>query len=183
MKNLKVILFCLVALVQLAIPASMISKHVQTLKHGRLWKLRTAPVDPVDPFRGRYVVLRFDAQEFTRAEPLPYDQQVYAILQNNAEGFAEIERVETQPASGDNVIQIISDGHYNGKQRIRFPFDRFWMSEHLAQEAEGALASNSTRERKNAYVTIRVRGGHAVIEDLYVDDRPIVEYLRSTASP
>ena len=53
MNKLRLIIFILVALTQVAVPASMIWKRQHTLREGRAWKFRTAPVDPVDMMRGR----------------------------------------------------------------------------------------------------------------------------------
>src|SRR5205085_8475834 len=68
MKPWRLIVFVLVALAQLAAPGSLIWKRENTLRKGSVWKFRTAPVDPVDAFRGRYVALQFEVetQEVTR---------------------------------------------------------------------------------------------------------------------
>ena len=70
MNKLRLIIFLLVALAQIAVPASMIWKRQRTLSEGRVWKFRTAPVDPVDAMRGRYLALRFEAEEFP-SHPVP----------------------------------------------------------------------------------------------------------------
>ncbi len=49
--------FC-VALLQIYTPVSMIIARESTLKEGVLFRFKTAPVDPYDAFRGRYVALR-----------------------------------------------------------------------------------------------------------------------------
>ena len=58
MKMLRILIFGVVALAQLAVPTAMVWQRDQTLKQGRVWKFRTAPVDPVDVIRGRYIALR-----------------------------------------------------------------------------------------------------------------------------
>ncbi len=61
MKNKKgFILFCLVALVQVSIPLSMIYRSEKTLENGKVFLFKTAPVDPYDAFRGKYVQLGFE---------------------------------------------------------------------------------------------------------------------------
>ncbi|MFL6501202.1 MAG: GDYXXLXY domain-containing protein, partial [Candidatus Udaeobacter sp.] len=59
MKTLRLLIFGVVALAQLTVPAAMVWQRNQTLEQGRVWKFRTAPVDPVDVIRGRYIALRF----------------------------------------------------------------------------------------------------------------------------
>src|SRR5438132_6111729 len=92
MKMLRILIFGLVALAQLAVPATMVWQRDQTLKQGRIWKFRTAPVDPVDVIRGRYIALRFTAEEF--AAPAKFEagnKPVYAVLKQSTDGFAEID--------------------------------------------------------------------------------------------
>jgi uncharacterized membrane-anchored protein len=86
-KSWRLLVFAVVGLAQLAVPASLIWKREQTLRHGSVWKFRTAPVDPVDAFRGRYVALEFEAEGQTISPPpnLGYDQTVFLTLRLNAE--------------------------------------------------------------------------------------------------
>ncbi len=95
MNRLRIPIFLLVALVQVSVPASMIWKRHHTLRDGRLWKFKAAPVDPEDPFRGRYVSLRFAAEEFAQPEALAITSAdaLYVRLKNDADGFAQIESV------------------------------------------------------------------------------------------
>jgi uncharacterized membrane-anchored protein len=173
MKTLRLVLFIVVALIQLGVPASGIWKRQQTLGHGRLWKFRTAPVDPVDAFRGRYIALRFEAEQ------LGPDQtgvgKRYVALREDTDGFAQIENISAEPLKGDNVI--LTTGRYYS--RINFPFDRYWVTEKDAVAADKAYAENSRGDKKNAYVTVRVRDGDAAIEELYLDGQPLKEYLRT----
>ena len=62
MKSWRLIVFAVVAAAQLGVPASLMWKREQTLRHGSVWKFRTAPVDPIDAFRGRLIALEFDAE-------------------------------------------------------------------------------------------------------------------------
>jgi len=48
------------------------------------------------------------------------------------------------------------------------------MPEELAKEVDRSLWR---RGQRPAWVTVRVRAGAAVVEDLYVDGRPIREWL------
>jgi uncharacterized membrane-anchored protein len=183
MKNLRLAIFILVALAQLAVPAYAVWRRTQTLKNGRVWKFHTAPVDPEDAVRGRYVMLGLKADEVPQAERLPPTEKVYAILKEESDGFAVVERLSTTPVTGDNVIKVLPGGWWNNAQHIQFPFDRYWVNEKLAPEAERAYRANSRQQKQNAYVTVRVRNGDAALEELYIDNQPLKEYLRSHATP
>ena len=53
---------------------------------------------------------------------------------------------------------------------------------HIAPEAERAYAQHSTRVANDAYVTVRVRAGHAALEQLYIGGQPVADFLRSDAA-
>ena len=179
MNKLRLIIFLLVALAQIAVPASMIWKRQRTLREGRLWKFRTAPVDPVDAMRGRYLVLRFEAENFPSAKPLPYGDTVYAKLKEDADGFAVVDQVDVTLAEGDDVVKAESYSYYEKMAHLRFSFDRLWVTEANAPAAEKAYADHSRRGKVDAYVTVRVRAGDAGIEELYIAGQPLREYLRA----
>ena len=184
MKSFRLLIFALVALAQLSVPGWLVWMRTQTLTKGRVWKFRTAPVDPLDAIRGRYVALSFKAEQVPQANPLPLSSSAYALLREGASGFVEVERLSTTPLTGDNVMKVKPRGWYDGSQRVDFPMDRYWMNEKSAPEAERAYrAANSGKEKENAYVTVRVHNGDAAIEELFIDDQPLPEYLRSHPAP
>lgn len=181
MNKLRLIIFLLVALAQIAVPASMIWKRQRTLSEGRLWKFRTAPVDPVDAMRGRYLSLRFEAEQFTCSGKLAYGEMVYARLKEDADGLAIIDQASETPAEGDDVVQAESLSCYEGKGRVKFFFDRLWVTEANAPAAEKAYAEHSLREKVDAYATVRVHNGDAGIEELFIAGQPLRDYLRAHA--
>ena len=183
MNKLRLIIFLVVALIQITVPASMIWKRQRTVREGRLWKFRTAPVDPVDAMRGRYLVLRFEAENFTSARPLPYRATVYVKLKEDADGFAVVDQTDETPTEGDDVVKVESYSYYERMAHVRFPFDRLWITEASAPAAEKAYAEHSQREKVDAYATVRVTAGDSGIEELYIAGQPLREYLRTHPPP
>jgi uncharacterized membrane-anchored protein len=187
MKRIRVLIFILVALAQLAVPAMLAWERIQTLAHGRVWKFKTAPIDPEDAIRGRYVGLRFAAESFPAPAPAKSDQieagsTVYVVLKEDANGFAQVDHVSPTELKGDNVVKARSGYSSEDTQKIWFPFDTYWLTEKSAPAAETAYRENSRRGKENAYVTVRVRDGDAALEQLYIDDKPLAEYLRAEAA-
>jgi uncharacterized membrane-anchored protein len=175
MKHWRLIVFVLVALAQLAAPGSLIWKRETTLRKGSVWKFRTAPVDPVDAFRGRYVALQFEVetQELTRPANAENEQTFFVTLKQGADGFAEIDQVSgTAPARDDFMVAQL-----NGN-KVALPFDKYWVTERDAPAAEAAYFAQSRRDKRNAFVTVRVFRGDAAIEQLYLDNQPLGDYLR-----
>ena len=183
MKNMKWLLpvFVVVALVQLAVPAGMIVRREITLKEGKAYKFHTAPVDPYDAFRGRYVALSLEPNSVAvpANSNFEYRSKVYVTLEEGPDGFARFTGATIEPPVGRDYIKADSWGSYPaGKLTLRLPFDRFYMEESAAPKAEKAYREHSRRGQQDAYVTIRVRNGFAVLENLYVAGKPITEFVR-----
>jgi uncharacterized membrane-anchored protein len=179
MNMLRILIFSVVALAQVAVPAAMVWQREQTLKQGRVWKFRTAPADPVDAIRGRYIALRFPAEEFD--SPTKFEsgnKSVYAVLKQDTDGFAELDHLTTETVATDDVVPVESAWWSGGKQHVRFPFDKFWVAEANAPAAERAYVENNRRDKQNAYVTVRVRHGDAALDQLFIDTKPLSDYLR-----
>ena len=179
MKYGRLIVFVLLAFAQLAVPGSLIWKREHTLRQGSVWKFRTAPVDPVDVFRGRYVALQFEVetQQISPPEKAGYSDTVFVTLKQNADGFAEIDQVSATKPAGDDFLTAELSG-----KTISLPFDKYWVTERDAPAAETAYRNLSRRDKQNAFATVRVFRGDAALEQLYLDNQPLGDYLRANAA-
>lgn len=182
----------LLALVQWAVPAAMIHGQQKTLAEGEVYRFRNAPVDPADPFRGRYVTLSFDAACVPKdvAHGDMNARPLYALLGQDVDGYATVARLsDSRPGQGDyvNVRRSRWDSGCLGSElRVDFPFNRYYLPEDLAPRAESAyrdMTSRSSGEvgRVAAYVGVRVREGHAALEELYLDGKPLRQFLAEEA--
>lgn len=171
--------FVCMALLQVGVPLSMIARREATLKNGQPLKFKTAPVDPYDAFRGRYVALNVEQNTFTatNAPDFVRNQPVFAIIGEDDDGFAFITDVTPRRPRQGHYIKARVWYRSGDELRIRFPFDRYYMNEKLAPEAERAYRDHSRRSQHDAYIRVRVSGGFAVLEELYVADKPIREFM------
>ncbi len=180
-------MFVAVAIVQLAVPISQIWKHENILRTGTPYKFRTAPVDPYDAFRGRYVALGFaDTEAPVRAgETLEHRQRAYVGLRAGADGFVEYTELSARPPARGDYLRVTCSYHSGTTAHFQLPFDRFFMEEKKAPRAEVAYWRHGNRlGETNAatYVVVRVKGGRGVIEDLYIKDTPLREFLARDAA-
>jgi len=174
-------LFALVVVAQIAGPASLIAKHELTLRHGTRWKFRTAPVDPYDAFRGRYVALGFSENKVPIAPgaKIEADMDAYAVLGTDTNGFARLDMLRKSPSSDKPFLKVHVTWADRGQASVELPFNRFFMEEHRAPAAEQAYQQSNRRDAaKPTYVVVRVRNGVGVIENLFIADKPISDYLR-----
>src|SRR4051794_20169229 len=100
--NLRFALCLLLSAGQIGVPAYLISQHELALRYGRVFKFQTAPVDPYDAFRGRYVALSFDAHTAPSSENIERGTKLWAVLTEDEHGFAKIDRVSREKIAGDN---------------------------------------------------------------------------------
>lgn len=182
-------LFALVCVAQIAVPASLVVQHEKTRANGTLWKFQTAPVDPADPFRGRYVRLSFTAER----EPVPmadpgllyiaYDTRMYAELETGTDGFARLTRLhQERPASGNYLDVFVRQMRTTEKKedeglppaaQVRLPFDRYYLPEVRAPEVEREYFEASRNAQANTYAEVRVREGHAALVSLVLNGKPV----------
>lgn len=179
MKTLPLILFAIAALAQWAAPLSQIWTHEQVLAKGTLIRLKCQAPDPYDPLRGRYLAVRPDLQEVTVPAGVKVEKgmQVYVQLTSGADGLATLSGLSlTPPASGD-FIRVKARYVYNDKVSFDWPFDRFYINEKLAPEADKWFSEN-IRTAKGITAEVRVYNGRAVLQDLSLDGKPFREILK-----
>ena len=189
MKTSKLLLpiLAVVAVAQIAVPASMLVHHELTLRHGSPWKFKTAPVDPVDAFRGRYIALRFEQNHAPVAPGVRIEQgrKAFAILENGPDGFARIAQLSDRAPQDKPYLMVRTTWQDRRSKETQFelPFDRFFMEEHAAPAAERAYARASGRNAsQTSYALVRVRNGVGVVENVYIGDKPIADYVRGESS-
>ncbi len=173
-------LFAALIVLQVAVPVSMIVKRETTLKYGTAFKFKTAPVDPYDAFRGRYVALRADINKVAKPDgvDLKYGQKVFAQLFVDQNGFAEVSKISTQkPQEGAYLIATVT--YLSGSDvGINLPIDRYYMEEKAAPRAEQVYREHSRRDKQDAHVVVRIMDGFAVVEGLYIGEQKIEDIIK-----
>lgn len=180
MKTLPLIIFGIAVLAQWAAPLSQIWTHEKVLTQGTLIKLKCTAPDPYDPLRGRYLAVRPNQREapVPAGMELKQDTQVYALLTTGADGFATISSLSLTPPTSGDYVRVKSRYVFSEKALIDWPFDRFYVNEKLAPEADKWFAEN-IRSTQGITAEVRVLNGRAVLEDLSLDGKPFREILKS----
>jgi uncharacterized membrane-anchored protein len=65
------------------------------------------------------------------------------------------------------------------KVYLDLPIDRYYMEEKAAPAAERVYRQHTQRDKQDAYVTVRVKDGFAVIEGLFVGGQKIEDAVRN----
>ena len=179
------ILFGAMVLAQWLVPLWTIRERETVLREGTPFLFRTAPVDPHDPFRGEYVILRFALEDSAIAQPdVPFanDEETFIVL-GTEDGAASIDRVlHVPPTDTKNYLRCKAIAWpYTMDSlslRVELPFDRFYLEEGTGGRTEELMQQRAIEVGPElpSYAVVRVLNGEAVIEDLRVGDRSIKEW-------
>ncbi len=186
MKILLIVVFGLMAVAQWTVPGVMIRNKEKVLLKGKAFHFRTEPIDPSDPFRGRYVSLNFRASDFTAA-PLDsslqsYDE-VYVVLEKDKDGFAAIKNVvKQQPAGSIDYVRatlgyIDAMGGDTAVLHINYPFTEFYMDEYKAPAAESVYRESNIDSTQKTYAVVKILNGEAAIKDIMINEKPIKQVI------
>lgn len=178
MKALPLVVFGLAALAQWAVPAIGVWQQEQTLSHGTRFRVKCSAPDPYDPLRGRYLVVR---PEQTRAAwaggTLPQGgQPLYGTFATGADGFATIDRLSVDRPESGEFIRVKAQWTGGDQVHFQWPFERYYLNERIAPEADRWLAQN-LRERRSVAAEVLVLRGRAVLADLSLDGQSFREIL------
>ena len=145
-------------LVQLAVLALPLLRDYWVRLRGQEFSFAVRPVDPRDPFRGRYVALGFNLEDEIKErkdlnctvsweEKRPtlslngeHRRPLYVQLSRGADNLARLEAVGFDRPSGDNYLVIKDYYCFNGQiSASTIPFNRYYANEWRAPEIEEKL--------------------------------------------
>ncbi len=174
MKNKKLFFFGF-ALLILLIPAYLVFKSESILTDGTLYKFRPQAYDPFDPFRGKFLRMNYDTGDIPCNEDVDEDQTVYVSVGVDEEGYAFFEEVFTKPPKDKDYVKSVVRYTHGNEVDIEIPDNmrKYFINEDKALDAEHVFFE----ERDSIYIGVRILDGEARLEDIYVHNQPILEYL------
>ncbi len=186
MKKLILPAFALMVLAQWIVPIKTILDSEAVLKEGQVYRFKTRPIDPSDPFRGKYVTLNYEAERFETdtASGFSEDQSVYAVLKEDQNGYSTIKQLYSDLPEGEEhflkttVRYVWNESSDRQVVQLNFPFNRFYVEESKASDAEQAYWNAQQDSTRVSYAVIRIKNGQGMLENVMIDDRPILEIVR-----
>ena len=152
-------------------------------------RFKVRAYDPYDPMRGHYLrtevrsdipMPKKELKELERAFRKQH-RSFAAVLETKEDGFADA--VALYPLrdvpDGKSFVKIDRVWFKNSRCTVTMPFDRFYINEKLAEDAE-TLLRNVTRDKdRSAVLVVNVYAdGRYAVKDLLVDGKPILSLLR-----
>lgn len=162
-------LLLVVFVIHWLVPLRMIFGSEEVVTEGKMFKFRTRPVDPTDPFRGKYVTLSFSENSFVvdSSETWESGEDIYVQLGEDSLGFAVIEAV-SKFGMGSEIVKAKVAYYSMGEVHINYPFDRFYMEETKAPVAENIYWEAIRDTSKITWAEVMVKDGKAVLTDVKI---------------
>lgn len=177
--------FFLLILAQLYVPASMIWSRENVLREGAEYKFKTELIDPNDPFRGKYITLNFEENTVEVENTADWfgGENIYLSLTTDPEGFAKIASVSKEKPTKDQDYLQAAVGYASGIDTtqliIEYPFDRFYMEESKAYDAEIQFREAQRDTSQVTYALVNIKEGQAVLKDVMIEGVPVSELVKS----
>lgn len=185
MKTGFVLAFLTLAIIQWVIPAKLIWSKNKVLKNGVSYKFKMAPVDPYHPFKGRYITLNFAETSFadTVTRQLRGNDPVFVILNTDQFGYVTVKGLSTEePSSQQPYVRAIF--YYRSEENdtitvhFGYPFDKFYMDEYEAPQAEIIFRESMSDSLSTGYALVKIHEGEGVIENVFINDKPIRSLIK-----
>ena len=191
------LLFGAACIAQWAVPLASIRMHEEVIERGTQIRLAVTAPAPYDPLRGRYLRLRpveIEVALDPAIASLKSGRKVWAQLEKGFDGLHHPRKItEQKPDHGDYVplttlgaphakigpSGVVQPDANASKVRVEWPFDRFFVNEKIAPEADVWLRENS-REKKTVVAELRVLNGESVLTNLEFDGLSFREVLKKS---
>lgn len=165
--------FYIFIVLQIVILLIMIGSKQFTLYTGKKILLEVVPVDPRSIFRGEYARLNYKIStiNLSKMRDIKRNQIVYVSLRKAGKFWEAVHVSEKKPTLKRGEVFII--GKKRRGNHIEYGIESYFVPEGKAIEIE--------RIRRPAKVAVEVsvdRFGKSVISKVFVDDKPIDEFLK-----
>jgi uncharacterized membrane-anchored protein len=185
MKKMIMVFFAFMCLAQWIVPGKMVYDSENTIAEGRSYRFKTAPIDPSDPMRGKYITLDFQENfvRFTDSAEWQRGEQIFVTFTTDSAGFAIPEQVyHTRPQAEsylETIVDYVDDYSDDYKVWYKLPFDRFYLEESKASQAEQIYWKAQRDSAQVAYAEVSIGQGQAVLKNVIINDRPIIDIINA----
>ena len=191
MKTLALPLFVVMCIAQWFVPGKMIYDSETVIVEGVTYKFKTQPIDPSDPFRGKYITLNFDANSIviipnnTDSTYWESGEDIFVTFTTDSAGFAKPSGIYKEEPDTEAYLKT-TVSYFNTYEKFEvffnIPFDRFYLEESKASQAEQLYWQAQVDTVQVAYGVVTIGKGQAVLTDVMISDRSVVEIINSLNS-
>lgn len=175
--------FIIMVAAQWFVPGKMIVGQESALTTGTPYKFKTQPIDPNDPFRGKYVWLNYEMASAKSSDSIwVYKQPLYVYIKTGADGYVEATEASKTLLDIDQDYVKAQAGYYRDNQiHFELPFDRFYMEESKALDAERGIRRTQLGRQDSlapvCYALVYVKNDIAVLDNVFIGDISLKEFV------
>ncbi|HML88225.1 MAG TPA: GDYXXLXY domain-containing protein [Methylomusa anaerophila] len=174
-----ILLFLFLAVIQLTVPLYMTWHWEDVLKNGHQFYWATAPVDPYDALKGRYIDLHFKEMSgpILDGSDFAHGQTAYAVIGERRDNKAYIQGIRANRPAGEPFlrVKVLYVKKDQDQAFVIVPFKRYYLPEDVAPAAETAYRTSAG---KDGVALVRIKDGYGVVEQLYIGDKTLLDVLR-----
>lgn len=195
-------LFIVFAAIIVLIPVYIAMSSQNVLNNGKLYKFKPMAYDPFDPFRGKFLRVNYETDNVRTQFDFDERETAYVSIGVDEEGFAFFDEAYKSPPKDKDYLQTtikwtglvealseemeeamkeddfdISSIDTRSTVGIEIPdnMNKYFINEDDALRAEKVMA----RERENIYIGVRILDGQVRLDNIFVHDQPILDYIKS----
>lgn len=169
--------------VQLVVPSSMIMKQKQVQREGTTFLFELDAIDPTDPFRGSYIILN-PKENFIKLRSFDPSNSIdnYAYFENNTQGYAEIAGLSSERPQHSDYLKVEASGRFYKmdsiyKVRIGYPFERYYVNENIAEDAEKLIRKVLRDSSQTSYAEVKILDGYHSLIDVKVNGKSLNQLI------
>jgi uncharacterized membrane-anchored protein len=190
MKTLALPLFVVMCIAQWFVPGKMIYDSETVIVEGVTYKFKTQPIDPSDPFRGKYITLNFDANSIIiipdgTDSTWESGEDIFVTFTTDSAGFAKPSGIYREEPDTEAYLKT-TVSYFNTYEKFEvffnIPFDRFYLEESKASQAEQLYWQAQLDTVRVAYGVVTIGKGQAVLTDVMINDKSVVEIINDLNS-
>ena len=175
--------FIIMVAAQWFVPGKMILDQENALTDGTPYKFKTQPIDPNDPFRGKYVWLNYEMGVIKSNDSVwAREQSIFVYIKTAADGYAVATEVsKTLLDTDQDYVKADAGYYYNQEVHFELPFDRFYMEESKALDAEKGIRRTQLRRQDSlapvCYALVYVKDDIAVLDNVFIGDVSLKDFV------
>ena len=126
---------------QLAVPLAMAGLAAADLAFGEEIRLQAQPVDPIDVFRGNYVVLRYEISSLQAVSEVRRGDTLCADLFESSDAWSARYALPERGSGKTICGRARNDAHAGETVGIEYGIETYYANAERAREIESSIAS------------------------------------------
>jgi len=172
--------FILMSLILILLPLKLVWDQEKILENGKTYHFKLIPFDPTDPFRGKFITLRFAENQVYNSNDISFKigEKAVAILSESNNYAQIIDLQKTAPNIGNNYLYVIIKSIDNQQITFDLPFNKYYFNESKTDSINNILQSSLENINADNYAVVIVKNGMGTLQTIYINNKNIKDYFK-----